>query len=72
MWWDQQGLVLLDLYKHHLLRLAESFLCLCAIEYNIFKLYAQVVVKEKKSGPSLTAIFVGFGFSRYIVPFYDI
>lgn len=52
MWWDQQGLVLLDLYKHHLLRSVESVLCLCVRvcvnEYNIFKLYAQVVAMEQE------------------------
>lgn len=69
VWQDQQGLLLLDLYKHHLLRLAESFLCSYAIEYKFFKLYAQVVGKERKWAPSLTALFVGLGFSRYIVLF---
>lgn len=72
VWWDQQGLLLLDLYKHHLLRLAESFLCSCAMEYKISKLYAQVVAKERKWAPSLTILFVGFGFSRYLYCFYNI
>ena len=48
VWWDQQGLVLLDLYKHHLLRSAESLFCPCAIEYIILKLYTQVVAMEKE------------------------
>lgn len=62
VWLDQQGLVLLDLSKHHLLRSAESLLCPCAIEYIIFKLYAQVVAMEKEVRSQLNCCLCWFWF----------
>lgn len=64
VWWDQQGLVLLDLNKHRLFKSAGSVCLRGLIGCNILKLYAQVVAMEREVGSQINGFLCWFWFDK--------